>query len=145
MLSWEQKLANVDPNQDSWPTCFACGLDNPVGLKLEFTKYEDEATCEFTLSELYEGWYGVVHGGIVCTVLDEAMAYTYFPKIKGVTAKAEFRFRQPAPIDVPMVVTGRLVKKTRKLVTTTAVIALKDGTVIAEGTAQAYVVNPRRD
>lgn len=145
MLSWEKKLADIDPNQESWPTCFGCGRDNPVGLKLKFRKDEDEATCEFTLSEHYEGWYGVVHGGIVCTILDEAMAYTYFPKIKGVTAKAEFRFRQPAPIGVPMIVTAKLVRKTRKLLTTTAAITLEDGTVIAEGTARAYVLNTARD
>jgi acyl-coenzyme A thioesterase PaaI-like protein len=143
MLSWEKKLSEIDSNQDSWPTCFACGQDNPIGLKLVFEKNGDEATCELALSDHYEGWYGVVHGGIVCTVLDEAMAYTYFPQTKGVTAKAEFRFRQPAPTGVPMIVTGRLVRRTRKLLTTEATLALKDGTVIAEATAQAYVVNPR--
>jgi acyl-coenzyme A thioesterase PaaI-like protein len=139
-LSWESKLSEIDADQDSWPTCFACGQENPVGLKLEFEKDGSEARCEFTISENYEGWYGVVHGGIICTILDEAMAYTYFPEIKGVTARAEFRFRQPAPVGVPMIVTGRLLKKTRKLLKTTAVITLDDGTVVAEGTAQAYVV-----
>jgi acyl-coenzyme A thioesterase PaaI-like protein len=140
MLGWEKKLSGIDASQTSFPTCFACGRDNPVGLKLEFKKNGNEATSEFTISERYEGWYGVVHGGIICTILDEAMAYTYFPVTKGVTAKAEVRFRQPAPVGVPMVVTARLVKKTRKLLTTIATITLKDGTTVAEGTAQAYVV-----
>lgn len=141
MLSWENKLLAIDAAQENFPTCFGCGQDNPVGLKLEFNQEGNRATSEFTISELYEGWYGFVHGGIICTVLDEAMAYTYFPRIKGVTAKAEFRFRQPAPVGVPMVVTGELVKRTRKLLTTTARITLKDGTVVAESTAQAYIVN----
>ena len=141
MLSWEKKLYDIDANQESWPTCFACGRENPVGLKLEFTRDGDEAKSEFTISEHYEGWYGVVHGGIVCTILDEAMAHTYFPIIKGVTAKAEFRFRRPAPVGVPMTVSARLLRKTRKLLTTAAKITLTDGTVVAESTAQAYVVN----
>jgi len=140
-LSWEKKLSEIDAGQDSWPTCFACGQENPVGLKLEFVRDDGEARSEFVISERYEGWYGVVHGGIVCTILDEAMAHTYFPRIKGVTAKAEFRFRQPAPVGVPMIVTARLLKKTRKLLTTTAAITLTDGTVVAESTAQAYVVS----
>ena len=141
MLSWENKLSDIQTDQESFPTCFACGQENPIGLKLRFTRDGNEVTSEFALSELYEGWFGVTHGGIVFTILDEAMAYTYFPRIKGVTAKADVRFRQPAPIGVPMVVTARLVKKTRKLLTTTATITLKDGTVIAESTARAYIVN----
>ncbi len=141
MLSFEKKLSAIDTTQELFPTCFGCGEDNPVGLKLKFRQEGNEATSEFIISELYAGWYGVVHGGIISTILDEAMAYTYFPRIKGVTVKAEVRFRQPAPVGVPMVVTARLVKKTRKLLTTTAEITLKDGTVVAQGTAQAYVVN----
>ncbi|MBE0481026.1 MAG: PaaI family thioesterase [Dehalococcoidia bacterium] len=143
MLSWEKKLAAIDPGQESFPMCFGCGQENPVGLKLKFEKKGNEARCEFVLTPHYEGWYGFVHGGIICTVLDEAMAYTFFPAIKGVTAKAEIRFRQPAPIGVPMIVIGRLVRQTRKLLTTAAEITLQDGTVIAESTAQCYVVQPR--
>lgn len=141
MLSWEKKLAGIDVNQSEFPMCFACGKDNPVGLKLKFVKDGDEARGEFVISELYQGWRGYVHGGIISTILDEAMAYIYFPEIKGVTAKTEIRIRQPVPIGVPLVATGRLVKKTRKLLTAAATITLKDGTVVAESTAQVYVVN----
>jgi acyl-coenzyme A thioesterase PaaI-like protein len=143
MLSWEKKLAGIDASQESFPNCFACGVNNPTGLKLKFTKDGDEARSEFALGERYEGWPGILHGGIICTILDEAIAYACFPQIKSVTAKAEFRFRQPAPVNVPMAVTARLVKKTRKLLTATATITLKDGTVLAEATAQVYVLNPR--
>jgi acyl-coenzyme A thioesterase PaaI-like protein len=141
MLSWEKKLAGLDVTQESFDTCFGCGRDNPAGLKLVFEQNGDEATSEFSLSELYEGWNGFIHGGIICTILDEAMAYTYFPETKGVTARAEFRFRQPARVGVPMVVRARLVKRTRKLLTTAATLALKDGTVVAESTARAYVID----
>ena len=140
MLSWERKLDGIDTSQESFDTCFGCGVDNPYGLKLRFEQDGDSARAEFTLSEHYEGWYGHAHGGILCTILDEAMAYTYFPKTKGVTARVEVRFRRPAPTGVPMVVTARLARRTRKLLKTEATITLKDGTVIAEGTGQAYVV-----
>ena len=141
MLYWERKLAGIDPNQESFDNCFACGMDNPFGLKLKFVQDGDSARAEFTISEHYEGWNGHVHGGILCTILDEAMAYTFFPKTKGVTAKVEVRFRRPAPTGVPMVATARLTERTRKLLTTEATITLKDGTVIAESTGQAYVVH----
>jgi uncharacterized protein (TIGR00369 family) len=141
MRSWDKKLAGIDLNQSEFPMCFACGKDNPVGLKLKIVKDGNEARGEFTVSEFYQGWRGYVHGGIIFTILDEAMAYAYFPEIKGVTAKTEVRIRQPVPIGVPLVVTGRVVKKTRKLFTTAAEITLRDGTVLAESTAQVYVVN----
>lgn len=141
MLSWEKKLAGIDASQSEFPMCFGCGQQNPVGLKLKIVRDGDEASGEFTIGELYQGWRGFVHGGIISTILDEAMAYTFFPEIKGVTAKTEIRFRQPVPVGIPMVVTARLVGKTRKLLTTTAVISLKDGTVVAESTAQSYVVD----
>ena len=141
MLSWEKKLAGIDVNQSEFSMCFACGKDNPVGLKLKLVKDGDEARGEFTISDLYQGWRGYVHGGIIFTILDEAMAYAFFPEIRGVTAKTEVRIRQPVPIGVPLVVTGRVVKKTRKLFTTAAEITLEDGTVLAESTAQVYVVN----
>jgi acyl-coenzyme A thioesterase PaaI-like protein len=141
MLSWEKKLSGIDVNQSDFPMCFACGKDNPVGLKLKIVKDGDEARGEFTVSELYQGWRGYVHGGIIFTILDEAMAYAFYPEIRGVTAKTEVRIRQPVPIGVPLLVAGRVVKKTRKLFTTAAEITLRDGTVLAESTAQVYVVD----
>jgi acyl-coenzyme A thioesterase PaaI-like protein len=141
MLSWEKKLAGIDVNQSEFPMCFACGKENPLGLKLKFVKNGDEARSEFTVSEFYQGWRGYVHGGIIFTVLDEAIAWAFYPEIKGVTAKSEVRIRQPVPIEVPLVVTGRVVKKTRKLFTTNAEITLRDGTLLAESTAQVYVVH----
>lgn len=144
MLSWEKKLAGIDADQSEFPMCFACGRENPVGLKLKFEKNGDEARGEFIISEHYQGWRGYVHGGIVFTVLDEAMAYAYWPEIKGVTARSEVRIKQPVPIGVPLVVVGRVVKKTRKIFTAAAEITLLDGTVLAESTAQVYVVNRQR-
>ena len=141
MLSWEKKLAGIDVDQSEFPMCFACGKDNPIGLKLKIVKYGEEARGEFTVSELYQGWRGYVHGGIIFTILDEAMAYAYFPEIKGVTAQTEVRIRQPVPIGVPLVVSGRVVRKTRKIFTTAAEIKLKDGTVLAESTAKVYIVD----
>jgi len=145
MLDWEKKLSEIDAKQESFHTCFACGKDNSAGLKLRFKKEGNTATGEFVISELYEGWHGVVHGGVICTILDEAMAYTYFPDIKGVTAKLEVRFRQPAPTGVPLVVTAKLLEKRKKLLTAGATMTLKDGTVLAESTAQAYIIKSNQD
>ena len=55
--------------------CFVCGKDNPIGLKLRFDWDGKTARAEFTPTELYQGWQGVVHGGIIAVMLDEVAAW----------------------------------------------------------------------
>ena len=58
--------------------CFACGPDNPIGLHLDFHFAEEKYVAEKTLPHEYQSYEGVVHGGIVTTMLDEAMGgYLY--------------------------------------------------------------------
>ena len=122
--------------------CFACGQDNPIGLKLRFDWDGKTARAEFTPSKLHQGWSGVVHGGIITCLLDEAMSYaTLFEGIHTITAKMQVRIKHPTPIDEPLSITGNIAKKTRKLVETKAVIFLKDGTPVAEAVATHFVVS----
>lgn len=122
--------------------CFACGKDNPIGLKLKFAWDGETAKAEFIPTELHQGWQGIVHGGIICTLLDEAMAYVaYFQGLNSVTAKTEVRFKQAAPIHETLLISATTVKKTRKLLEAKATITLKDGTKIAEGSALTYILN----
>ena len=117
--------------------CFACGKDNPIGLKLKFRQEENLARAEYTPSEFHQGWPGIVHGGILCTILDEAMSYAIvFNGISSnVTASAEMRFRNQARIGELLVITGSIDKKARNLIWTSATISREDDTIIAEGTA----------
>lgn len=120
--------------------CFACGPDNPIGLKLKFTWDGTTARAEFTPTELHQGWNNIVHGGIVFTLLDEAMSYvTYFQGLNSVTAKSEVRFKQAAPLHQPLLISATTIKKTRKLLETKSTITLKDGTEIAHGNALMYI------
>lgn len=120
--------------------CFACGQDNPIGLKLKFTWDGTTARAEFTPTEFHQGWSNVVHGGIIFTLLDEAMTYvTYFQGLNSVTAKSEIRFKQTASLHKPLLISATTTKKTRKLAEIKGTITLKDGTEIAEGTALMYI------
>lgn len=120
--------------------CFACGKDNPIGLKLKFYQEGELAKAEFTPGELYQGWPGIVHGGILCTILDEAMGYAViFNGIWSyVTARAEMRFRNQARIGEPLIITGSVDKKAKRLIWTSATIVRQDGTSIAESTAVMF-------
>jgi len=121
--------------------CFACGENNPIGLKLKPVYDGEKVRAEFTPGEYHQGWDNATHGGILYTLLDEVTAYAilcrgiYF----GVTAKSEVRFKHPAPTGEPIQISAWVTKLTRRLVETRGVLTLKDNTVIAEGSSLFYV------
>ena len=124
--------------------CFGCGQENPIGLKLRFHCEEGKAEAEFIPGELYQGWSGIVHGGILYTLLDEAMAYAVYPQgINCVTAKSEIRFKTPALIGEPLLISATVIRKRKRLIEAKASITSKDGTIVAEGGALMYVTNER--
>jgi len=141
MKNWPQ--ISIDTER-GYSLCFGCGQKNPIGLKMSFQWDGKTARAEFTPTEFYQGWSGIVHGGIIICLLDEAMGYaTLFEGMNCVTAKMQVKLRHLAPIDEPLIITSSTIKKTRKLVETKAAISSKDGTLIAEGTATQFVINTR--
>jgi len=139
MKSWPQ--IPIDTNK-GYDLCFGCGQKNPIGLKLSFQWDGKTARAEFIPTKFYQGWAGFVHGGIITCILDEAMAYAAsFGGMNCATASIEARLRHPALIDEPLIITSSITKRVRKLVETKAAIFLKDGTIIAEGTAKQFVID----
>ncbi len=135
------QIPRIDvPDELSLRLCFACGEDNPIGLRLKPVYDGEKVTAEFTPTEHHQGWLNITHGGILYTLLDEVTAYTILCHgIEfGVTAKSEVRFKHVAPIGQPLQVSAWATKVTRRLVETRGVIALKDGTVVAEGESLFY-------
>lgn len=122
--------------------CFACGEANPVGLHLHFHIENERFITKKIVPREYQSYTGVVHGGIVTTMLDEAMGgYLYEQGEKAVTARIEVRYRQPTPVDEELTITGWVESRRRNFVEMKATIALPDGTITAEGTAKMAVVN----
>ncbi|MFC1957950.1 PaaI family thioesterase [Chloroflexota bacterium] len=139
MTNWPQVSIDIE---DDYKLCFGCGQDNPIGLKLSFQWDDKTARTEFTPTDFYQGWPGVVHGGIIVCLLDEAMSYApMFEGMHCVTAEMQVKFKCPAPINEPLVIASSVTKKTRRLVETRATVSSKDGTLIAEGTATHFVAN----
>jgi len=124
---------------ETYGNCFVCGEKNPGGLKLNFEIDKASKTLKttFTASPVYQGYDGIVHGGILSTLLDEAMAkLSYELGYQTVTASLEVRFLRPAPILQPLLVTGEIVEVSRRLVKAKSRIAKEDGTTLAEGTSR---------
>lgn len=140
MVTWPQIPIDIERGYN---LCFACGRDNPIGLKLDFKRDGKIVRAEFTPTEFYQGWSGIVHGGIITCLLDEAMAYAaVFSGVNCVTAKMQVRLKRLALVGEPLVITSSIIKKTKRLVETEAAVSLKDGTPIAGGTATQFVVSP---
>lgn len=122
--------------------CFGCGKKNPIGLKLKFHKDGDTVKAEFTPAEVHQGWPGYTHGGVLMSVLDEAIGWiTHLANIYNVTAKMEVRLKSMARIGVPLIVSARITEQSKRLLETRAELRRKDGTLVAEATSLQYVVN----
>jgi uncharacterized protein (TIGR00369 family) len=118
--------------------CFACGTLNVHGLQLELHAGDDRCWVELTLAERFGGWEGIAHGGIVCTILDEVMAWAVVDHdIWGVTARMSVEFKKPVPLGVPIRGEGRVTNvRGRRIVEAEGVIFdTGTGTVLARSTA----------
>ena len=141
MVNWPQ--ISID-TQKEFEKCYGCGQDNPIGLKMRINQQDNTARAEFTASKLHQGWSGVVHGGIVAALLDEAMSYAaLFQEMKTVTARIDVRIKRPIHTGEPLSITARIIRRTRKIVETRGTISLADGTTVAEATATQYILNTK--
>jgi len=133
---------NKQPNSRM---CFVCGLQNPVGLKLAF--YEETGTgqvrAEFTVPDEYQGYPGVVHGGIVAAILDEVSGRAVM--LGGsdedllATLRLTIRYRRPTPTGTPLTAVGWVERVGGMGARVAGEIRLPDGTVTAE--CESVLVN----
>jgi acyl-coenzyme A thioesterase PaaI-like protein len=127
-------------------SCFVCGRDNPLGLhtRWESDRASGEARCRVTLPEAFNSYPGVVHGGIVAALLDEAMVRALL--VEGgfddllVTASMELSFRKATPTGQPISVVARIARKSGSRARAEAEVRLADGTVTAR--AEALLAKP---
>ncbi len=123
--------------------CFACGEKNPIGLHLKFEMDEDKLTAKKILAREYEGYENVAHGGIVTTMLDEAMC-TYIQKKYNelaMTGRLDVRYHHPTPIGQELEISAWQENQRRNIIMTKATITTADGIVTAEATAKFAVVS----
>jgi acyl-coenzyme A thioesterase PaaI-like protein len=133
------KPAPVDPffAVRSDHACFGCGGDNPIGLRLRFASDRDGVKSSFAPNPEHQGLHDVVHGGIISTILDEAMAWaTAHAGVRAVTSEMRVRFRQPLEIGEPGIVTARVSGVRGRLMNTAAELVLdRDRSPVATATA----------
>lgn len=108
--------------------CFGCAKKNPIGLALEFELLGGELICNWNPTENYQGFEGMLHGGIISTIMDEAGAWAIqlLAETAGVTSELNVKYLKPVRLaNGPITVKARL--KGRKERLTTVYVALLDG------------------
>lgn len=117
--------------------CFACGKRNPRGLHLDFRNEHGRTAADFLPGREHQGFRDIVHGGIIATVLDEAMVKAALSRgIQAVTAELTVRFKSPLMTGEDATVVAELSKPDGKVVETSARILKRDGVLVAEARAK---------
>jgi uncharacterized protein (TIGR00369 family) len=90
--------------------CFGCGTSNPDGMRLRFTYDEERGcfVCKFRLAKRYTGPPGHCHGGIIATILDEAMGkVNKLRNVVALTSEITVKYLKPVPLKQPLHVESR--------------------------------------
>lgn len=126
--------------------CFACGTLNAGGLGLDLHVEPGRSWVAMTLDDRFEGWEGVIHGGILCTILDEVMAWALVGEDNwGVTARMNVDFRHPVGVGVPIRAEGWITRARRRIVDAAGHIVNADtGLELATATGVYVAASPSR-
>jgi acyl-coenzyme A thioesterase PaaI-like protein len=123
--------------------CFVCGRENPVGLKLDFYAVSpEEVISEYIVPVKYQGYPGVVHGGIIAAMLDEVTGRVFMhgdPPRFMYTAKLSIRYRKPVPVGHKLKLVGHAGKDNGRVAYATGEIFDTSGNLLAD--AEAVYVN----
>jgi uncharacterized protein (TIGR00369 family) len=97
--------------------CFACGDLNAQGIRMVIHIEPDRSWSDLVLDPAFQGWEGIAHGGILATLLDEAMAWAIASReVFAMTARMSIDYRRPVPVATPLRVEGRVVEAKRRLI-----------------------------
>ena len=127
--------------------CFACGKDNPDGMRLKFFFDDDHhrAWCKFKLPRKYQGPPGHAHGGIIATLLDEAMGkVNKLRSVVALTSSMAIEFVKPVPLGKSLIVEGTEQDVQGRRHFNVAEIRDEQGTVLARSQGVFIAVDPER-
>lgn len=132
-------MSELLPRQFAIPRCFCCGPENPSGIKLRFTREDDDTvTTTFTAPGDWTGWGRILHGGFQTLLLDETMSWAAFGA-RGVrsfvTGRISVRFVRPVHVGEPLTIVGRIVGEHGRSLTARGEIRNAAGETLTEADA----------
>ena len=126
-------------NRSQAQGCFVCGKNNGIGLHLTFRLEEDMTYTEFVPQPDHQGYDGIVHGGILAAILDDAMANCLWLRgIPAVTAKMALRYHEPVQVGTHLLVYGRLLQEHDKVAMAEGWMTTAPGTRLVEASGTFF-------
>jgi uncharacterized protein (TIGR00369 family) len=135
-------IIRLEPNPSN--KCFGCGGDNPGGMKLTFEQdnVNRKIIGRFILGERYQGGGGFAHGGIIATLLDEAMGKVCrFRDVRAVTAELTVEYLKPVSVEREIIVEGREVEQKGRNLFLLGEIRNAAGETLARGRGRFVVIS----
>lgn len=135
------KLANPFRTVENY-NCFGCSPDNAQGLQLDFYDTGESLVAEWMPDHTFEGWIGVLHGGVQATLVDEVASWLVFVRLKtaGVTSRMELRYRKPVFVhDGRVRVTATLIEVQKNIASISVVLINGNDEKCLDGIVHYYV------
>ncbi len=134
-----------DASVETYPRCYGCGQENPIGLRLSPHVDGDAVVASFVPKDDHQGWPGIVHGGIIATLLYEVLEnFSYQQGIVAMMKRMETNLRRPGKTGVEIVAKAWLAGRSEKEMQVSATLTDGDGTLIAEGSAELVILDQRQ-
>ncbi|MCL8208700.1 MAG: PaaI family thioesterase [Actinomycetia bacterium] len=133
----------MNPLEDN--PCIICGPDNPIGLRVRYVPEGDGVVARVAVREDFQGFRGVVHGGVLTALLDDAMWHAVFHRTgrSTVTVDLTTRFVKPAPVGTELTVTATAEAMRHRLAHAAATIReAATGAVLAQAEGR-FMAQPR--
>ncbi|TXT59822.1 MAG: Thioesterase (modular protein) [Promethearchaeota archaeon] len=127
--------SNLREVPNLWPgNCFGCSPHNDYGLKMRIYMSEKGCFSRLTVTDEYCGFDGIVHGGIIATILDEIAAWTLIIRLQklGVTQEATIHYFKLVVTNIPVIAEGHIIAQGDKMVLVKASIKSIEDELLAE-------------
>ena len=122
--------------------CFVCGKKNPIGLKLDFSFDGKTITTEFVPQKEHQGYFNIVHGGIISTLLDEAMVKLAIEMgMPAVTAHMDIRLKKALNVGKKITVQAEILRDTKKILEVYSKAVTEDNVVVADATGKLMKIS----
>lgn len=124
---------NKQPNSNN---CFVCGRNNPRGLYMSFyDNGEDEVESHYSVPKCFEGYPGIVHGGVQAAILDEIVGRVSLIEdfhAFMMSVRLDVKYRHPVPVEEPLHIVAKREVIRDRYARATGMIYLADGTLASE-------------
>ncbi len=129
--------------------CFVCGSDNPHGLQVMFYVEDDKVHVDLKLADYFNSYRKVAHGGVLSSVLDEAMGWAAFifsdSKMFLFTRELTVTYKKNAPLDEPLLITTEFAGMEKGgMVSARGRITDKDGKVLTMAKGLFFPMLPEK-